>query len=65
MMLKIYVPLNEGERIAVCALAQRERRSPRDQAALMIRGELERMGLLKPAPEFAETNNEWSKNANR
>lgn len=49
-MLRITVPLQIDERDALISLAQRERRDPRDQAALIIRRELERAGLLPADP---------------
>jgi hypothetical protein len=47
-MKKIYVPLFEAERNALIALAQREHRDPRAQAAYLIRQSLEQLGLLQP-----------------
>ncbi len=49
-MARIIVPLFPDEREALIKLAERERRDPRDQAALFIRRELEQAGLL-PADE--------------
>lgn len=48
-MPKIIVYLAEQERNALLQLAQREMRVPRAQAALIIRQELRRLGML-PAP---------------
>ncbi len=46
MASRITITLDDAEEKALIALAQRERRQPRDQAAMMIRHELERRGLL-------------------
>ena len=45
-MSRIYVPIQEDVRLALINLAVRELRSPREQAALIIRQELKRRGLL-------------------
>lgn len=45
-MAKIVVYLGEQERNALHQLAQREMRVPRAQAALIIRKELARLGML-------------------
>ena len=57
-MARIIVPLKITERDALVQLAERERRDPRDQAALIVVRELERAGLLpaikaQPQPEPA------------
>jgi hypothetical protein len=59
--MKVTIYLDQQERDALSNLAQRERRDPRDQAALIIRRELERAGLLptdtppdQPAPAQAK-----------
>ena len=49
-MAKIIVYLGDQERNALLQLAQRELRLPRAQAALIIRQELVRQGML-PKPE--------------
>lgn len=49
-MAKIIVYLGDQERNALQLLAQRELRLPRAQAALIIRQELVRQGML-PNPE--------------
>lgn len=49
-MPKIIVYLAEQERNALLQLAQREMRVPRAQAALMIRQELRRLGMLTVQP---------------
>lgn len=53
-MTRIMVTLRQDEREALRVLAERERRDPRDQAALLIRGELERRGLLLPDRQHNE-----------
>ena len=45
-MARITITLLQSEREALLALAQRERRNPRDQAALLIRESLLRLALL-------------------
>lgn len=45
-MNRITVSLTKDERTALQVLSDRERRNPRDQAALLIRSALERIGLL-------------------
>ena len=45
-MVRITVNLYPNEREALIALARQERRDPRQQAALCIRRDLERHGLL-------------------
>jgi len=47
----MYVFLEEDESDALLKLCRKERRHPRDQAALAIRADLERRGLLPKAPE--------------
>jgi hypothetical protein len=51
-MAKLIVYLGEQERDALHQLAQQEMRVPRAQAALIIRRELVRLGML---PEQANT----------
>ncbi|MBI5351714.1 MAG: hypothetical protein HZB50_03655 [Chloroflexi bacterium] len=51
-MAKLIVYLGEQERDALHQLAQRELRIPRAQAALIIRRELTRLGML---PERVST----------
>ncbi len=55
-MARVTVTLLIVERDALVKLSERECRDPRAQAALIIRRELERLGLLPadPAPETAE-----------
>jgi hypothetical protein len=45
---RIMVELEENEKHALWILAERERRDPRGQAALLIRSGLEKAGLLQP-----------------
>lgn len=45
-MARVIVEIGERERKALHLLAKRERRIPRAQAALIIRQELERQGIL-------------------
>jgi len=52
-MAKIIIYLGEQEREALQQLAQREMRVPRAQAALIIRRELNRLGML-PEPANAQ-----------
>ena len=57
-MAKIIVYLGDQERNALQQLAQRELRLPRAQAALIIRQELVRLGMLSlqsPAIETASS----------
>ncbi len=52
-MTRVVINLREQERSALQALAQREYRTPKDLAAVIIRKELERQGVLEPqAPLF-------------
>jgi len=62
-MTRITVTLCQDERKALITLANRERRDPRQQAALCIRRELERCGLLPASdqqPQAEEVGNEGS-----
>lgn len=54
-MAKIIVYLGDQERNALQQLAQRELRLPRAQAALIIRQELVRQGMLPMLPPISET----------
>ena len=45
-MVRITICLKDFEKIALRTLAEKEFREPRDQAALIIRDELTRRGLL-------------------
>lgn len=53
-MNRMMIPLEINEKDAIIYLAAREKRDPRQQAALLIRQALERAGLLPatdPAPQ--------------
>jgi len=50
---KLVISLDGTERSALAELAQHERRDPRDQAALIIRADLVRRGLLPAEPQPA------------
>lgn len=54
-MPRMTLKLPIDERNALYKLAAREYRNPREQAALIIRRELERAGLLPGAVDSAET----------
>ncbi len=54
-MTNLYIHLDSAERSALTIVAKRERRDPRDQAAIIIRRELERLQLLPPIPHPQET----------
>ena len=45
-MAKIIIHLNDNEFNALIVLAQREYRAPKAQASLMIRRELENLGMV-------------------
>lgn len=51
-MPRMTLVLLQDEREALLTMARRERRDPREQAALMIRRELEREGLLPAEGRF-------------
>jgi hypothetical protein len=53
-MARITIRLETFERDALFQLADHEKRDPRQQAALLIRHELERLGML-PTPARAAT----------
>ena len=53
-MAKVIVYLREQERTALYELATKEYRAPKAQAALIIRKELERLGLLETGAENQE-----------
>lgn len=54
-MARLMIDLELPEREALINLAQRERRDPRDQAALFVRDGLQRAGLLPTDAPQAET----------
>jgi hypothetical protein len=49
-MARVTITLRQDERQALIDLAQQERRDPRQQAAIIIQRELERMGYLQSPP---------------
>lgn len=49
-MTAIYTPLEIDEARALVNLALKERRTPRAQAAYLLRKQLESLGLLQPTP---------------
>ncbi len=53
-MVKIIVPLSLPEREALFFLAQRERREPRDEIAVLVHEALKRRGLLPAEQEPAD-----------
>jgi len=53
-MAKIIVYLRDQENDALHRLAQKEYRQPKAQAALIIRRELERQGMLETTPNIPE-----------
>ena len=55
--MKLMIRLTDEECRALAQLAARERRDPRDQAALSVRRDLERNGVLSmtQAPNVAPT----------
>ncbi len=48
-MAKVIIHLNDNEFSALIALAQREYRAPKAQASLIIRRELEKLGMVGEA----------------
>ncbi len=50
-MLRLVINLRPEEREALVRWAARQRRDPREQAALVLRRELERRGLLQSEHE--------------
>jgi hypothetical protein len=54
-MAKVVVYLHENELQALNNLAQKEYRAPRAQAALILRTELERLGMLATTPQPTNT----------
>ena len=57
-MAKVIVYLREPEMQALNRLAQKEYRAPKAQAALMLRTELERLGMLENIPPITNTGSE-------
>jgi hypothetical protein len=54
-MARICINLEIDERKALFALAQRERRDPREQAALLVRQGLTAVGVLPPGPAATQS----------
>jgi len=54
-MRSIYVPLPETAREALCSLAEREWRDPRDQATVLLLEGLKQRGALPPEPAASVT----------
>jgi hypothetical protein len=54
MMTRLMIQLDGLERSALTTLAELERRDPRQQAALLIRQQLERLGLLQPTQSITQ-----------
>ena len=50
-LIRIGVMLQQDEREALIRLAQQERRDPREQAAVLIRRELQRCGFLEDSSD--------------
>lgn len=50
-MARVTITLEDTEKEALIALAMKERRDPRAQAALLISRELQRRGLLPDEPD--------------
>ena len=59
-MARIMITVNEEEKNALCILAKKQFRDPRDQAALIIRQELVRRGLLTLERESSERQRDLS-----
>jgi len=57
-MWRMQIKLNDCERQALGTIALAERRNPRDQAALIIRRELERLGYIQPNTEVLSDNSQ-------
>ncbi len=53
MLNRVQIYLSERERQALLMLADLELRSPADQARVMIRAQLESLGLLETSPACA------------
>jgi len=53
-MAKVIIYLRDHEMTALTDLAQREYRAPKAQAALIIRQELERLGIVKAMPSMGQ-----------
>lgn len=51
---RINIALKADEKEALWRLCEQERRDPRAQAAMLIRWQLEKLGLLQPNPPIQE-----------
>ena len=56
-MAKVIIYLRANESAALHDLAQREYRAPKAQAALIIRRELERLGMIEALPANEQSSN--------
>ena len=54
-MTRLTITLRDAEKRALFDLAQRELRNPRDQAVILIRNQLEAVGMIRPRPQEAAT----------
>ena len=61
-MAKVIIYLRDHELTALNDLAQREYRAPKAQAALMIRRELEKLGMIQGEQRVITTPIEFSSN---
>ncbi len=59
--MRMTVELLDDERDALLELAAHEKRDPRQQAALAIRHDLQRRGLLQPDPTIVKAADCWHK----
>ena len=59
-MPQVTISLKPSEKEALILLADQERRKMQDQAALIIRFELERLGLIEPKAVPCGSNNKIS-----
>lgn len=53
-MARLMIHLEDDERAAIWRMAEHERREPRQQAALIVRRELERLGYLEATTTTTE-----------
>ncbi len=56
MLTRVIIIFPEKEYQALLALSEKEFRDPRQQAALIIRRELEKQGLMESAKAVSESN---------
>jgi hypothetical protein len=62
-MPRLIIILNEQERKALNELSERESRDPRSQGAVIIRQELERLGLIAAGEEKWPVESELEKDS--